>query len=1074
MGVPALFRFLSKKYPKTIAPVIEDKPQLVNGELVPVDTSKPNPNGEEFDNLYLDMNGIVHPCSHPENKPAPETEDEMMLEVFKYTERVVGMVRPRKLLMIAIDGVAPRAKMNQQRSRRFRSAQEAAAKERETAALIKQLEDEGREVDESLKGKKTWDSNAITPGTPFMDILAASLRYWIAYQLNYNPGWKDLKVILSDAGVPGEGEHKIMEFVRSQRASPEHDPNTKHVIYGLDADLIMLGLATHEPHFRVLREDVFFQDKNDKGCRICGKEGHYAAECTGVPKPKEDNPVAVEKPFIWLQVDVLREYLEAELDIPHCPFTFDLERAIDDWVFLCFFVGNDFLPHLPSLEIREGAIDTLQNIWKRNLPAMGGYLTLDGSVNMERAQIVLNELGKQEDNIFRRRKEQEVRREENNKRRKTEAEARREANKRGDAGGLTFEQEVKGSLPQGKHTKFNGSAVAAGPDLSTLAVLGRGRDNLEEMRALNKALVAKKNLSNMSAAQAMRAELLSESEQDSGARTPADSTPAEVADESAVDETLPAEPIATDPISAEVVPPVEADAVSAEKTTPGKRKRDADDEVKSSDGTSKVSVEDDDVEDTVRLWEPGYKDRYYAQKFGAAPSDRDIRRQVAKAYVEGLCWVLLYYYQGCPSWTWYYPYHYAPFASDFEDIQDLDVKFSEGKPFKPFEQLMGVLPAHSKQHIPEPFQQLMTDPESEILDFYPEDFPIDLNGKKFAWQGVALLPFIDEKRLLHALGKKYPELSEDENLRNKDGYELLYCGDQNKLYDELAGKLYSKKKQDKPLKLNPKVSDGLVGSVSVDEACIPNSTVPFPLKQGNLEDIENDRSISVRYHVPKSSYVHKSMLLRGVKLKPPALNYADKETVRNGGRRDGRGGYGGGGRGRGRDRNGPPPATGGYNDRSYGYTDRGAGQAAGHQGGAYQSGSSYASGGYGGGGGGGGYGGYGGYNQQQPPAPTSYGSYGAGGYGQQYYSGSNGYPPAPGTGGYGSYGGYGAPPPPPAQGGGYGEYGGYGGQGGQQGERRDDRSNQGYGSGSGYNGSYNQGGYGSRDNRSDRDYNRRQ
>lgn len=62
----------------------------------------PNPNGEEFDNLYLDMNGIVHPCSHPEDRPPPTTEEEMMLAIFKYTDRVVNMVRPRKLLMIAV------------------------------------------------------------------------------------------------------------------------------------------------------------------------------------------------------------------------------------------------------------------------------------------------------------------------------------------------------------------------------------------------------------------------------------------------------------------------------------------------------------------------------------------------------------------------------------------------------------------------------------------------------------------------------------------------------------------------------------------------------------------------------------------------------------------------------------------------------------------------------------------------------------------------------------------------------------------------------------------------------------
>lgn len=102
MGVPALFRWLSNKYPKIISPVIEERPHNVDGEDIPVDTTAPNPNGEEQDNLYLDMNGIVHPCSHPEDKPPPSTEAEMMLEIFKYTERVVNMVRPRKLLMIAV------------------------------------------------------------------------------------------------------------------------------------------------------------------------------------------------------------------------------------------------------------------------------------------------------------------------------------------------------------------------------------------------------------------------------------------------------------------------------------------------------------------------------------------------------------------------------------------------------------------------------------------------------------------------------------------------------------------------------------------------------------------------------------------------------------------------------------------------------------------------------------------------------------------------------------------------------------------------------------------------------------
>ena len=109
MGVPALFRWLSKKYPKIISPVIEEQPYEIDGIQYPVDATNPNPNGEDNDNLYLDFNGIVHPCSHPEDKPPPATEAEMMTEIFKYTDRVVNMVRPRKLLMIAI-GMSSRAR----------------------------------------------------------------------------------------------------------------------------------------------------------------------------------------------------------------------------------------------------------------------------------------------------------------------------------------------------------------------------------------------------------------------------------------------------------------------------------------------------------------------------------------------------------------------------------------------------------------------------------------------------------------------------------------------------------------------------------------------------------------------------------------------------------------------------------------------------------------------------------------------------------------------------------------------------------------------------------------------------
>lgn len=791
--------------------------------------------------------------------------------------------------------------MNQQRARRFRSARdakEADEKKAEFQTLLRSQEQSRGESQSTTEDvvKKTWDSNVITPGTPFMDILAMSVRYWVQWKLNTDPAWENLKVVISDATVPGEGEHKIMQFIRSQRAHPEYDPNTRHVMYGLDADLIMLGIATHEPHFRVLREDVEIRDAKAKTCNLCGQKGHYADNCRGNTKDKagdfdEKEKTPELKPFVWLNVPILREYLGAEMLVPGQPFRFDLERALDDWVFMCFFVGNDFLPHLPSLDIHEDGIDTLIAIWRDNIPIMGGYLTCDGKVDLSRAQLILQGLAKQEDAIFRRRRETEERRDKNQKRRDQEKEAREQR----EQGRDSKRRRSSPDYGQGASNGFSkGRSDDRAPTNAPMKLISPASIQVDYNMVVNRGAVDRANAANKSAAAALKAQLMQKNK-------PTE-IPGKPAVEAEFDEQTPS---ALGKRKAELMEEDE------EISTPGRSTP-----VSHTDTKSNGANLDDPSPDTVRLWETGYAERYYEQKFHVAPDDRNFRSQVARSYVEGLAWVLLYYFQGCASWTWYYPYHYAPFAADFTDLDKMDIKFDKGKPFKPYEQLMGVLPAASNHAIPPVFHPLMTDAESEIVDFYPEEFDLDLNGKKQSWKAVVLLPFIDEKRLLSAMETKYPLLTAEEHARNEMGKDALFVCDRHPLYDVLATEFYSKKQKKidspKTVKL-PMRTGGLAGMAEKTPSFLPHMSLLGPEDEIKLEpEVDDDRSMGVLYTMPTSKHVHKSMLLRGVNEPTKKLDHSDIAILKSKARISGRS-YGG------------APLNDQYRNGSYGNGGRGGG-----------------------------------------------------------------------------------------------------------------------------------------------------
>ena len=91
------------------------------------------------------------------------------------------------------------------------------------------------------------------------------------------------------------------------------------------------------------------------------------------------------------------------------PFKFDFERLVDDFVFLCFFVGNDFLPHLPSLQIREGALDAIMAMYKNCLPSLDGYLTEKGKINFSNCDVLFRDIAKYEEDFFRLEQERHAR-----------------------------------------------------------------------------------------------------------------------------------------------------------------------------------------------------------------------------------------------------------------------------------------------------------------------------------------------------------------------------------------------------------------------------------------------------------------------------------------------------------------------------------------------------------------------------------------------------------------------------------------------------------------------------------------
>ena len=340
MGIPLFFRYLVNNY---------ENLTTSNQKIL------------DCNNLYLDLNCAIHYCCREALKDIKfnitkqnEIELKMIKNVIKYIEILINYSKPKDLLYIAIDGSAPKSKLNQQRMRRFKKFYE---KEK-----IEEIQKKNKiEIDTN----HVWDTNAITPGTVFMNKLSVQLK-------KYFENRKNLKVIISDSNIPGEGEHKLLKHLREN-----YNKNDYNIIYGLDADLIMLCLIANKPNIYLLRETVEFNNK-------IHVEGYK---------------------FLYLSIDNLKKHLIEEIMIRMGEQFLSKEqkdKIINDYIFISFILGNDFIPHSPSVGIKNGGIDLLLDLYTRYYLELKSNLVIleEKKINHDFLKNIIRDLGMMEDNLL--------------------------------------------------------------------------------------------------------------------------------------------------------------------------------------------------------------------------------------------------------------------------------------------------------------------------------------------------------------------------------------------------------------------------------------------------------------------------------------------------------------------------------------------------------------------------------------------------------------------------------------------------------------------------------------------------
>jgi 5'-3' exonuclease len=340
MGVPGFFSWLLKQMKQK-----NQKTNKIITKTCPVDN---------IDTLYIDANCLFHPqcykvlAHYTSINDIQKLEAKMIQRILDYITYLIEFVNPKNIF-ISVDGPAPMAKLNQQRKRRYKSVQDNE--------IINQIK--------STHGKKEitlWNNTCITPGTVFMENLHQQLLQFCK-KLYIN-------CIYSSYHTEGEGEHKILQEIKNNNTNDI-------VIYGLDADLIFLSLASGKQNIYLLRESMELNKKHTK------KDGHMDI--------KEDlNYVSIDNVKICINSIINEQINNGD----------NMNDYTNDFIIICYFLGNDFLPNLPSIDIKNGGMDLLIKIYVKVHKYLGSYFIDNGSINETFLFNFINETTKYEKYYF--------------------------------------------------------------------------------------------------------------------------------------------------------------------------------------------------------------------------------------------------------------------------------------------------------------------------------------------------------------------------------------------------------------------------------------------------------------------------------------------------------------------------------------------------------------------------------------------------------------------------------------------------------------------------------------------------